>query len=76
MGKSSVLHGAGRISIRTRREIRIPDQAVRAAEAMAIRWHMGEFDDTVRGGSYASSDAYAKYPLAPKLHIADMYATI
>ena len=44
-------------------------------EAMAIRWHMGGFDDAVRGGSFAVSDAYNTYPLAVKLHIADLTAT-
>lgn len=46
-----------------------------AAEAMAIRWHMGGFDDAVKGGSFAISQAYGKYPLAVKLHIADIAAT-
>lgn len=46
-----------------------------APEAMAIRWHMGGFDDAVRGGSFAISQAYARYPLAVKLHIADVWAT-
>ena len=45
------------------------------AEALAIRWHMGGFDDAVRGGSFAVSDAYNTYPLAVKLHIADLTAT-
>ena len=44
-------------------------------EAMAIRWHMGGFDDASRGGSYAISAAYEKYPLALLLHLADMQAT-
>lgn len=44
-------------------------------EAMAIRWHMGGFDDSVKGGSYAMSDAFTKYPLALYTHIADMLAT-
>ena len=44
-------------------------------EAIAIRWHMGGFDDAVRGGSYAVSDAYNRYPLAVKLHTADLIAT-
>ncbi len=44
-------------------------------EAVAIRWHMGGFDDAVRGGSYAASDAYNAYPLAVKLHTADLIAT-
>lgn len=46
-----------------------------AEEAVAIRWHMGGFDDAVRGGSYALSAAYEKYPLAVKLSMADMYAS-
>ncbi len=48
---------------------------LKPAEAVAIRWHMGGFDDAVRGGSYAISDAYYKYPLACKLHLADLQAT-
>ena len=44
-------------------------------EAIAIRWHMGGFDDAVRGGSFALSGAFEKYPLAVKLHIADLEAT-
>lgn len=48
---------------------------LKPAEATAIRWHMGGFDDAVRGGSYAVSDAYNRYPLAVKLHISDLIAT-
>ena len=33
------------------------------------------FSDAVRGGSFAVSDAYNTYPLAVKLHIADLTAT-
>lgn len=44
-------------------------------EAIAIRWHMGGFDDAARGGSFAVSGAFEKYPLAVKLHIADIEAT-
>lgn len=44
-------------------------------EAMAINWHMGAFDDRVKGGSYALSGAFEKYPFALELHIADMRAT-
>lgn len=46
-----------------------------AEEAMAINWHMGGFDERVKGGSYALSDAYAKYKLALYLHTADILAT-
>ncbi len=44
-------------------------------EAMAIRWHMGPFDDSVKGGSYALNGAFEKFPLALLLHLADMQAT-
>ncbi len=44
-------------------------------EAIAIRWHMGGFDDAARGGSFAINGAFEKYPLAVKLHIADIMAT-
>ncbi|MFI3168990.1 MAG: HD domain-containing protein [Faecalibacterium sp.] len=48
---------------------------LKTAEAVAIRWHMGGFDDSVRGGSFAISDAYNHYPIAVKLHLADLKAT-
>ena len=41
-------------------------------EAMAIRWHMGGFEDN--GGHYISN-AYDRYPLAVKLHLADLEST-
>ena len=41
-------------------------------EAMAIRWHMGGFDDA---NGYYVSNAYDKYPLAVKLHLADLEST-
>ena len=48
---------------------------LKPAEAVAIRWHMGGFDDAAKGGSYSISDAYKEYPLAVKLHLADLEAT-
>ena len=48
---------------------------LRPAEATAIRWHMGGFDDAVKGGCFAISQAYDRYPLAVKLHLADLEAT-
>ena len=48
---------------------------LKTAEAVAIRWHMGGFDDSARGGSMAISQAYDAYPLAVKLHMADLEAT-
>lgn len=41
-------------------------------EAMAIRWHMGGFDDA---GGYSISQAYEKYPIAVKLHLSDLEST-
>lgn len=48
---------------------------LKPAEAMAVRWHMGGFDEAAKGGSFAISNAYDKYPLAVKLHLADLEAT-
>ena len=48
---------------------------LKPAEAIAIRWHMGSFDDAVRAGGYTLSHAFEKYPLAVKLHLADLEAT-
>ena len=42
-------------------------------EALAIRWHMGGFDDAAKG--YALTGAYGRCPLALLLHMADMMAT-
>ncbi len=44
-------------------------------EAMAIRWHMGAFDESVKGGSYAINGAWEKYPLGVLLHCADLQAS-
>lgn len=44
-------------------------------EAMAIRWHMGGFDEAVKGGSQAMTGAYEQFPLAVALHMADIAAT-
>lgn len=48
---------------------------LKTSEAMAIRWHMGGFDEAVRGGSFSISLAYDKYPIAVKLHISDLEST-
>ena len=48
---------------------------LKTQEAVAIRWHMGGFDEAARGGSLAVSQAYDKYPLAVKLHLADLEST-
>ena len=44
-------------------------------EAIAIRWHMGGFDDNAKAGGYSVSNAFQKYPLAVKLHLCDLEAT-
>ena len=44
-------------------------------ETLAIRWHMGAFDDAVQGGyggMKALSNAYQMCPLAAAMHMADM----
>lgn len=48
---------------------------LKTGEAMAIRWHMGGFDDSARSGGFAMSLAFDKFPLAVKLHMADLEAT-
>lgn len=44
-------------------------------EVLAIRWHMGAFDYSTKGGSYDMNYAFAESRLAAMLHIADMMAT-
>lgn len=47
-------------------------------ETLAIRWHMGGFDDTARSyaGGLSLTNAIQKYPLIALLHCADLYASI
>lgn len=44
-------------------------------ELLAIRHHMGGFDNSVKGGDYSMSRAYEMCELAVLLHLADMNAT-
>lgn len=44
-------------------------------EALAIRYHMGGFTDSVKGGSYALTSVFNSNILALELHLADMRAT-
>lgn len=44
-------------------------------EALAIRWHMGGWDDAVKGGCREQTAAFEQSKLAVALHIADMQAT-
>ena len=48
---------------------------LKVEEAIAIRWHMGGFDDAAKSGSCTVSNAFEMYPLAAKLHMADFEAT-
>lgn len=48
---------------------------LKPSEAMAIRWHMGGFDDSARIGGNSMSLAFDKYPLAVKVHMSDLEAT-
>lgn len=43
-------------------------------EALAIRWHMGAYDDAVKGGSKAFNEAMRMTPWVWRLHQADMIA--
>lgn len=44
-------------------------------ESIAIRWHMGAFDDAVKGGCFDLNTAWGSYPFGALLHIADLKAT-
>ena len=48
---------------------------LKTSEAMAIRWHMGGFDESARSGGFSISLAFDQFPLAIKLHLADLEAT-
>lgn len=44
-------------------------------EIMAIRWHMGAWDNAVKGGDYSIGTAQSMSPFVTLLHCADMIAT-
>lgn len=44
-------------------------------EAMAIRWHMGGFDDSAKAGSFTIAEAFTRFPLAVHTHVADLTTT-
>ncbi len=45
-------------------------------EALAINWHMGEYDQRVKnGGGNLMSDVFYKYPICFFMHLADLTAT-
>lgn len=63
-------HGEKSVYILMREGLKLTDE-----EALAIRWHMGAFTDSVKGGSYSLNPAFEMSHLALELHIADMRAT-
>ena len=46
------------------------------AEALAINWHMGGFDDRVKGGSYSMSTAFEMEPLCVFMNVATQWLHI
>lgn len=52
----------------------IDGQPVQYAEALAIRWHMGAYDDAAKTDSRAMSAAMAASPWVWRLQEADMCA--
>ena len=50
---------------------------LKPAEATAIRWHMGGFDDLANGygGRKTLTNAMQRYPLITALHMADLAAS-
>lgn len=45
-------------------------------EALAIRWHMGAYDNAAKSDLRSLSNAEAKSPLVTLLHVADMLSTM
>ncbi len=44
-------------------------------ELLAIRWHMGGYDNAVKGGDFGASNASDRSPLVTLLNVADMIAS-
>lgn len=63
-------HGEKSVYILMREGLKLTDE-----EALAIRYHMGGFTDSVKGGSYALNSVFNSNILALELHLADMRAT-
>lgn len=63
-------HGEKSVYILMREGLKLTDE-----EALAIRWHMGAYTDSVKGGSFNLNTAFEMSPLALELYIADMRAT-
>ena len=63
-------HGEKSVYILMREGLKLTDE-----EALAIRWHMGAYTDSVKGGSYSLNAAFEMSTLALELHVADVRAT-
>lgn len=63
-------HGEKSVYILMREGLKLTDE-----EALAIRWHMGAYTDSVKGGNFSLNTAFEMSPLALELYIADMRAT-
>ena len=63
-------HGEKSVYILMREGLKLTDE-----EALAVRWHMGAYTDSVKGGSFSLNTAFEMSPLALELYIADMRAT-
>ena len=78
VGKSALLQCRGSVSLRSRRKERVSHRAVHEAEGGGGGCHPlahGRLRRCCPGRLFAISEAYDKYPLAVKLHIADLQAT-
>ena len=76
-GKSTLLHILGGVDRPTSGKVYVDGQDVYAQdeEALAIRWHMGAYDEAYRGGSRAMGAAMDCCALVLALHQADMRAS-
>lgn len=63
-------HGEKSVILLLKLGVKLTDE-----EIYAIRWHMGSFDDAVKGGNRSLSDVFSRCELAYLLHRADMDAT-
>ena len=63
-------HGEKSVYLLLQHGVKLTDE-----EALAIRWHMGGFDNAVRGGSRDLGAAQKASKLVTALHIADVQAT-
>ena len=63
-------HGEKSVYLLMKHGVQLTDE-----EALAIRWHMGAYDDAVKGDCRDMNDALRKSPLVLALQQADMQAT-